>query len=137
MKKFKRYSKMNESIYRRELLELYKHPHNFGNLKNPDIEYTLNNPLCGDEITVKLKIKNKKVEEINFIGIGCVISIAQTSLLTDKVKGMNIDEIKKISADSVLSMLKTKINPARIKCALLSLETIKGAISKNEHLKDK
>lgn len=128
---------MNESIYRRELLELYKKPHNFGKLKNPDIEHTLNNPLCGDEITVQLKIKKEKLAEVRFNGVGCVISIAQASLLTDKIKGMAIDKIKKLKADSALNLLKIKINPARMKCALLSLEAINQAIAKNEHIKNK
>jgi len=119
------------SMYREHILDLYKNPSNFGQLKNPTNEHTEYNALCGDEITVHLNIQNGKVKDIKFSGSGCVISMVSASLFTDKIKGMKIDNVKKLSKEDILELLKIKINPARLKCALLPLNAVRGAIIKN------
>ena len=117
-----------DDMYKEHILELYKSPSNFGELKNPTNEKTAYNSVCGDEITVQLKVKDGIVKDIKFSGSGCVIAMVASSMLTDKIKGKKISEIKKLKAEDVLSMLKMKLNPARIKCALLALEAVKGAL---------
>jgi len=123
--------KMNQdnfsSMYKEHILELYRNPENFGELKNPTHQKTENNSLCGDEITVQLIIKSGKIKDIKFNGSGCVISMASSSLLTEKIKNMNIKDAKKLSKEDILKLLKVNINPARIKCALLPLEAVKNA----------
>ena len=119
-------------MYREHILELYKSPSNFGTLKNPTHEKTAYNSVCGDEITVDLIVKSDVVKDIKFSGSGCVISIVASSILTDKLKRMNVKEIKEIKGEEVLELLKMKLNPARIKCALLSLEAVRGALKENE-----
>ncbi|KKK95860.1 hypothetical protein LCGC14_2668570 [marine sediment metagenome] len=115
-------------MYREHILELYKSPSNFGTLKNPSHESTEYNSVCGDEITIQLLIKNKVVKDIKFSGSGCVISTVSASLLTDKIKGMSPEDVKELSNKDILKLLKIKITPARIKCALLSLEAAKKAL---------
>lgn len=117
-----------DDIYREEILELYKSPSNFGQLKNLTHKHTSYNSICGDEITVEMIIKGEKVDDIKFSGSGCVISMVAASLLTDKIKSMPISQIKTIKAEEVLSLLKTKLSPSRMKCALLSFEAVKGAL---------
>ena len=117
-----------DDMYREEILELYKSPSNFGTLKNKSHEHTSHNSVCGDEITVQILVKNNIIKDIKFSGSGCVISVVASSLLTNKIKGMKVSDVKKISGEQVLGMLKTKLNPARIKCALLALEAVKGAL---------
>ena len=115
-------------MYREHILELYKSPSNFGILENPSHEATEYNSVCGDEITVQLIVKNGKINDIKFQGSGCVISIVSASLLTDKIKNKDIKDIKKLTREDILKLLKIKLNPARIKCALLSLEAVKKAL---------
>ncbi|HEB47057.1 MAG TPA: iron-sulfur cluster assembly scaffold protein [Candidatus Pacearchaeota archaeon] len=115
-------------MYREHILELYKSPSNFGTLKNPSHESTEYNSVCGDEITIQLLIKNNVVKDIKFSGSGCVISTVSASLLTDKIKGMSPEDVKELSNKDILKLLKIKITPARIKCALLSLEAAKKAL---------
>ena len=119
---------VGEGIYKENILDHYKNPHNKGEIENAEIKFTENNPLCGDIITVNLKLNDQKVEDIKFEGKGCAISIASASLLTDKVKGMTIDEVMKLTKDEILEMLMIPIGPVRLKCALLCLETLQKAV---------
>src|SRR3989338_6718640 len=119
---------MNLEIYKEHILDLYKNPHNKGNLKNPTYEFSKNNPICGDEVKIQILAKNNKIADIKFCGQGCAISQASASLLTDKIKNLSINKIKKFSKKDVLKLLKIPISPARIKCALLPLDAINGAL---------
>ncbi len=117
-----------DDMYREEILELYKSPSNFGELKNPSHKHTSYNSICGDEITVQIIVKGGKIDDIKFGGSGCVISMVTASLLTDKIKGANVSDVKKMKGEDVLSLLKSKLTPSRIKCALLSFEAVKEAL---------
>lgn len=123
------HSDLSEKMYREHILELYKNPSNFGEIKNPTHEHTETNSLCGDEITVQLIVKNNKIKDVKFNGSGCVISMVSSSLLTDKIKNMNLEDVKKLDKKDVLKLLNIKINPARLKCALLSLDAVKNTLS--------
>jgi len=117
-----------EDMYKEHILELYKSPSNFGTLKNPNHEATEYNSVCGDEVTVQLYVKDGIVKDIKFSGSGCVISIVASSLLTEKIKGQKVSDVKILKGEEVLKLLKIKLNPARVKCALLSLDAVKGAL---------
>tara|TARA_Y100000310_G_scaffold91480_1_gene88842 strand:- start:4750 stop:5136 length:387 start_codon:yes stop_codon:yes gene_type:complete len=119
------------SMYREHILDLYKNPSNFGELERPTYEHTEHNSLCGDEITVQLKVEGNKIDDVKFNGSGCVISMVSASLFTDKIKGMKISDVKKLGKENILKLLKIKINPARIKCVLLPLESVRGALKKD------
>lgn len=118
-----------DKIYREHLIELYKSPNNYGTLEgkatHKAIEHNMN---CGDEITVEFIVKNGVVKDAKFNGSGCVMAIVSASMLTDKIKGMKLSDVKKLSGDDVLSLMKVKLSPARIKCVLLPLEALKKAL---------
>ncbi len=79
-----------DELYRDQILEHYKRPHNFGRLDDFDLEFEDNNPFCGDEQHVFLKLdEDGRVAEVAFEGQGCAISTAATSLLTDELEGMS------------------------------------------------
>lgn len=118
----------SQEIYKEHILDLYRNPHNKENLENPTHEFLKNNPICGDEIKIQLIIKSNKIIDVKFSGQGCAISQASASLLTDKIKNLSADKIKKFSKKDVLKLLKIPISPLRIKCALLPLDAIKGAL---------
>ena len=117
-----------DDLYRDEILEHYRNPHNFGILESPTTAKEGANPLCGDRITLMLGIDDEgRVEEVAFTGRGCAISQASASMLTDEIKGKTLDEISHMGSKDVLDNLGIEISPARMKCAMLSLETLRDA----------
>ena len=121
-----------DDLYRDYILEHYRRPHNFGVIEDADASYEGANPLCGDRITLMLGVKDGVVDRVAFTGRGCAISQASASLLTDEIKGKPIDEVAAIRADDLLDLLGIDISPARLKCAMLSHETLTKALAETE-----
>ena len=115
-----------DDLYRENILEHYKHPRNRGTLEHPDISYEDANPLCGDRIRMDLQVRDGRIEQIRFSGVGCSISQAAASMLCEAVEGKTLDEAKQISRDDVLEMLGIELGPVRLKCGLLALKTLKA-----------
>ncbi len=119
-----------DDLYRDEILEHYRRPHNFGTLSEPDVVYEGANPLCGDRITMMLGINDDLVvEEVAFTGRGCAISQASASMLTDEIKGKPLADVARFTQADLLDELGIDISPARLKCALLSLDTLQRALA--------
>ena len=118
-----------DDLYRDFILEHYRAPHNFGTLDDADAAFEGYNPLCGDRITMMLGIDGDTVSEVAFTGRGCAISQASASLLTDRIKGKPLAEVADISNADVIDELGIEISPARLKCALLSLDTLQKALA--------
>lgn len=117
-----------DDLYRDYILEHYRRPHNFGVLDGATTSQEGANPLCGDRITMQLRVRGGVIDGVGFTGRGCAISQASASLLTDEIKGKAVDAAAAMSSADVLDLLGIEISPARIKCALLSLETLQGAL---------
>jgi len=117
-----------DDLYRDYILEHYRRPHNFGVIDDPSASYEGANPLCGDRITMMLGVRDGIVERVGFTGRGCAISQASASLLTDEIKGKPLTEIASLRSDDVLDLLGIEISPARLKCAVLSLDTVQHAL---------
>src|SRR5258708_21572785 len=95
-----------DDFYREFILDHYKNPHNFGELADATHRYHDTNPLCGDEITMFLKIgTDQTVEDVAFSGKGCAISQASASILTDQGRGKTLDEPKAFARDCALETL--------------------------------
>jgi nitrogen fixation NifU-like protein len=118
-----------DDLYRDYILELYRRPHNFGVVEDADAWYEGANPLCGDRITLMLGVKDGIVDRVGFTGRGCAISQASASLLTDEIKGKPLTEVSAFRADDLLDLLGIEISPARLKCAMLSHDSLQHVLT--------
>lgn len=130
---------MSSDIYKEIILDYYRNPRNYGKLESPDIEGHDSNPLCGDDLTFQLKLDHsQKVQEVKFHGQGCAISQASASMLSEKIQGMTLDEIRALERKDILDMLNIEVSPTRIKCAMLGLKVVKLGVYDylSEHFED-
>jgi nitrogen fixation protein NifU and related proteins len=131
-----------QSFYREILLDHFEHPRNRRELEDADIEEHIDNPLCGDMVTVYAKLHDGAFEEVSFTGRGCSISQASASMLTDQLKGRGREEAKK-RREAFLKRMRTEEKeelgelaalkgvvqtPNRIRCATLAWDAMKRAL---------
>lgn len=114
-------------LYTEQIIDRYKNPRNFGELKNSTSEAEDSNPICGDVIKMQMKIDSGKIVDIKYSGHGCSISQASADLLADFVKGKKLEELLKLEKQELLKILGIEVTAARLKCALLSLKVFKLA----------
>ncbi len=119
-----------EDIYKDRILEHYKHPHNFGKLTETEaFKFSESSPICGDKLEFYVKIEDNRIKEVKFEGQGCVISMSTASMLTDKLKGMHLADVKDLTKQDILNMLGLKaLLPSRMKCAMLALNAIQRGL---------
>ena len=144
-----------KELYQELILEHGKNPRNLRKTENFNKDAKGNNPLCGDNVHVYLKLNDqRKVEDISFEGSGCAISMASASIMTDLIKGKSDNEAKEIIED-FLGMIKenpelktnllkeddktklmclsgVKQYPMRVKCATLSWHTLVSAMKNDD-----
>ena len=135
-------------LYQEVILDHNRKPRNRGTLDNADHEAKGDNPLCGDQLTLYLKMDGDRVTEIRFEGRGCAISVASASLMTEAIKGKSEGEIEalyesfhelmtgdpSVAAEAGEELGKLRVFeavrefPVRVKCATLAWHTLKSAL---------
>ena len=142
---------MNElqELYREVILDHNRQPRNFGELEDADRVVEGVNPLCGDRMKLYVKLDGERVSDIRFTGAGCAISVASSSLMTEKAKGNSIGELKSLfdrvhemltgdgtgagpdldELDKLAALSGVRAYPTRVKCATLAWHALIGAIS--------
>ena len=115
----------DDQFYREFILDHYRNPRNYGRIEGADISHEEYNPLCGDLVGLDLRLRDGVIEEVAFHGHGCAISQASASLMTERLKGRSLVDVRGISKEDVLEDLGIEISPARLKCALLPLKVLK------------
>ena len=116
------------SIYQEIILDHYRNPRCHGTLEHPTHRSQAINASCGDKLHMDIIVKNDMIEEVRFSGVGCAISQASASLLSEKVTGQTVGEALALEPQDVLTLLGVTLSPSRIKCGLLSLETIQKTL---------
>jgi nitrogen fixation NifU-like protein len=137
---------MLQGFYKEIVLDHYQRPRNRGELPGADIEEHLNNPLCGDEVTVYAKLRDGKVAEVAFTGRGCSISQASASMLAERLQGKSREEAE-AEIEAFLEMMRTEENeelgdlvalkwiiqtPNRIRCATLAWDALRRGFAGRE-----
>ncbi|MBI2143255.1 SUF system NifU family Fe-S cluster assembly protein [Candidatus Woesearchaeota archaeon] len=121
-----------EDLYREEIIDHYRNPRNFGEMMDADVSYRDHNPVCGDEITMQLRMENGTVKEAMFTGKGCAISQAAASMLTEEARGKSSKAVVAMTKDDMLKIVRINPGPVRIKCAMLALRALQKGIIQYE-----
>ena len=142
-------SEMND-LYQELILDHKRHPRNFREMPDATRAVDGHNPLCGDQLRLFVKVVDGRVEDVSFIGVGCAISMASASMLTEAVKGTSVEEAQHLFAEmhDLLTSAHPRTDPAelgnlgvlagvheypmRVKCATLSWHTLDTALTTDE-----
>lgn len=120
--------------YTQKVIENYTNPQNTGVIEDADEEATVGNPVCGDIMTIYIKVdEDENIEDIKFSTFGCGAAIATSSMITQMAKGINIDEAYEITRNDVADELGG-LPPVKLHCSNLAADALREAI---ENYKEK
>lgn len=112
------------TLYQDQILDHYRNPRNYGSLDRATHRADTRNPTCGDALHMDIIVQNGTISDVRFTGSGCAISQASASLLSGEVRGKRVVDILAMEPATVLKLLGVPLSPNRMKCGLLSLETL-------------
>ena len=116
-----------DDIYTKKVMDHFRNPRNMGEIKNADGVGTVGNPKCGDVMTIFIKVKNGRIDDIKFKTYGCAAAIASSSIATELVKGKTLDEAGKLTRDDVAKELGG-LPAIKMHCSNLASDALKEAI---------
>jgi nitrogen fixation NifU-like protein len=114
-------------MYSEKVMEHFKNPRNMGEIKDADGIGTVGNPVCGDMMTIYIKVKDNRLEDIKFKTFGCGAAIATSSMLTELAKGKTLEEALKITRANVADALDG-LPPIKMHCSNLAADALHAAI---------
>lgn len=137
-----------DDLYRRVIMDHYKNPRNRGLFEDEAMKVELNNPTCGDRITLQLKVENGVVQDARYMGEGCSISMSSASMMTEAVKGKTVEQALDLAGrfsslmkgedvtfddyEDIEALSGVGKFPARIKCATLAWNALRKGIDEEE-----
>jgi len=117
-------------LYQAQIVDLAKNPIKRGEMHDADRTHSGVNVTCGDHVRLYLKLEGDEIKKARWEGEGCAISVAAACLLCEELEGKTIAEAKVLTNESMFEFLGVeKLGPARVKCAVLCLETLHGALA--------
>lgn len=116
-------------LYREDMIDHYQNPRNYGEIDDANVIIELENSNCGDKIKLFVKVKGNKIQKVSFTGEGCAVAVASASKLTEYAKRKDINHIKKLTTKDLLKLIRVELTISRIKCATLSLETLRKSVN--------
>ena len=123
-------------MYSEKVLEHFKDPQNVGEMKDADGLGTVGNPVCGDMMSMYIKVKDDKIDDISFKTFGCGAAIATSSMTTELAKGKTLDEAIDISRQDVADALDG-LPPVKMHCSNLAADALHEAIKNYREMKEK
>lgn len=122
---------MHDELYQEHVMSHYRNPRNKRALDGASFSAEASNPMCGDDITLSVLIDQEGiVADVGFVGDGCAISQAATSMLTEHVKGKHLQDLRVLAPGDIYSMLRIPISPGRVNCALLSYKALSDGLKR-------
>ena len=121
-------------MYTEKVMEHFRNPRNMGEIQNADGVGTVGNPVCGDLMTIYIKVKDNRIEDIKFKTFGCGAAIATSSMITELAKGKTLEEAMKITRGDVADSLGG-LPPIKMHCSNLAADGLHAAIQ--DYLKKK
>jgi len=118
-------------LYKEEILDHYKHPKNFGDLSDKTCEASEANASCGDMLEMYFKVEKGIIKKVKFKGVGCAISTAAASMLTEEIKGKKVKEVLKWK-ENKMEELMGEVNVGRIKCVELAFKAMKKGLEEKK-----
>ena len=119
-----------------KIKEHFRNPKNVGEIENPEGIGTVTNPVCGDKTVLHLRIKDGVIEDCKFLSFGCAVTIASASVLTEKIKGMEISQLLLGSDDEIIKRLiglieneLGEIPPIKLHCPPATVQAFLEAIN--------
>lgn len=121
-------------MYSEKVMEHFRNPRNMGEIPNADGVGTVGNPVCGDLMSIYIKVKDNRLEDVKFKTFGCGAAIATSSMITELAKGKTLDEAMKITRGDVADSLGG-LPPIKMHCSNLAADGLHAAIQ--DYLKNK
>jgi len=117
--------------YTKKTIDHFRHPKNIGSIKNPDGASEIGNMVCGDQLSFFLKVEKGRIKDVKFLSFGCASNIATASIMTERIKGMKIEDAKKFKWAEIVDDLGG-LPQQKIHCSVLAVEGLKKAIADYE-----
>lgn len=114
-------------MYSQKVMEHFKNPHNMGEIPDADGVGTVGNPVCGDMMTIYIKVKDNRLTDVKFKTYGCGSAIATSSMVTDLAMGKTLEEAMKITRGNVADALEG-LPPVKMHCSNLAADALHAAI---------
>jgi len=114
-------------MYNEKVMEIFKNPRNVGEMENPSAVGSVGNASCGDIMKIFLRIENEKIVDASFLTFGCAAAIVTSSIATEMIKGLSVEEALNVTNKQVIDKLEG-LPPQKIHCSVLAEEAIKAAI---------